>query len=196
MSKNPNGGGIPLTPDPVLSDPSVITLDPEVEELWSSRALLLVLLLRILSFWVSYYLKVRRIRSVHETIVALFAGQSSRTVSPESQTQFLSLGMFVGIVVRLSPGNVIQNMVSFKSTILLNVLLPPIILNSGYQLKQVSPALNPTLYHPFTHSPLEIPGKLLSKFWNDLNLRLCWNLHLCCRIRVRYPFVLLYIDAY
>lgn len=34
-----------------------------------------VLLLLILSFWVSYYLKVRRIRSVHETIVALFAGK-------------------------------------------------------------------------------------------------------------------------
>lgn len=45
--------------------------------------------------------------------------------------------MCVGLLVRLSPGNVIQNMVSFKSTILLNVLLPPIILNSGYQLKQV-----------------------------------------------------------
>jgi hypothetical protein len=37
-----------------------------------------VLLLLILSFWVSYYLKVRRIRSIHETIVALFAGTSSR----------------------------------------------------------------------------------------------------------------------
>lgn len=31
--------------------------------------------LLILSFWVSYYLKVRRIKSIHETIVALFAGQ-------------------------------------------------------------------------------------------------------------------------
>mgnify|MGYP001596810500 FL=1 len=73
----------------------------------------------ILSFWVSYYLKVRRIRSIHETIVALFAG------------------MCVGLLVRLAPGNVVQDMISFKSTILLNVLLPPIILNSGYQLKQV-----------------------------------------------------------
>lgn len=45
--------------------------------------------------------------------------------------------MCVGLLVRLSPGNAIQDMVSFKNTILLNVLLPPIILNSGYQLKQV-----------------------------------------------------------
>lgn len=83
------------------------------------RGSLQVLLLLILSFWVSYYLKVRRIRSIHETIVALFAG------------------MAVGLLVRLAPGNVVQDMISFKSTILLNVLLPPIILNSGYQLKQV-----------------------------------------------------------
>ncbi|GAA5985606.1 hypothetical protein JCM11641_004988 [Rhodosporidiobolus odoratus] len=92
--------------------------DPEEEELWSSRALLLVLLLLILSFWVSYYLKVRRIRSIHETIIAMFAG------------------MFVGALVRLSPGHVVQSMIAFKSTILLNVLLPPIILNSGYGLRQ------------------------------------------------------------
>ena len=45
-------------------------------------------------------------------------------------------GMCVGLLVRLSPGTVVQDMISFKSTILLNVLLPPIILNSGYQLKQ------------------------------------------------------------
>ena len=44
--------------------------------------------------------------------------------------------MCVGLLVRISPGNVVQDMISFKSSILLNVLLPPIILNSGYQLKQ------------------------------------------------------------
>jgi len=38
------------------------------------------LLLLVLSFWVSYYLKVRRIRSVHETIVALFAGKQLATI--------------------------------------------------------------------------------------------------------------------
>jgi hypothetical protein len=32
---------------------------------------------------------------------------------------------------------VVQNMISFKSTIMLNVLLPPIILASGYDLKEV-----------------------------------------------------------
>jgi sodium/hydrogen exchanger-like protein 6/7 len=59
-------------------------------------SVLLVLLLLILSFWVSYYLKVRRIKSVHETLVALLAGA------------------FVGLVVRLSPGTVVQNMISFS----------------------------------------------------------------------------------
>ncbi|CAH7685561.1 Sodium/hydrogen exchanger family-domain-containing protein [Phakopsora pachyrhizi] len=97
-----------------------IHLDPEVEELWSSRALLLVLVLLILSFWVSYYLKIRRIKTVHETLVALFAG------------------MVIGLIVRLSPGEVVQNMISFKSTIMMNVLLPPIILASGYDLKEAN----------------------------------------------------------
>lgn len=46
--------------------------------------------------------------------------------------------MVIGLIVRLSPGEVVQNMISFKSTILLNVLLPPIILASGYDLKEVS----------------------------------------------------------
>ncbi|KAG0141039.1 hypothetical protein CROQUDRAFT_664372 [Cronartium quercuum f. sp. fusiforme G11] len=103
-----------ITPD----KPNEIHLDPEVEELWSSRALLLVLVLLILSFSVSYYLKVRRIKTIHETLVALFSG------------------MVIGLIVRLSPGEVVQNMISFKSTIMLNVLLPPIILASGYDLKE------------------------------------------------------------
>ena len=78
------------------TEPVEEVLDPEVLELWSSRALLIICMhmsmiqhlsiltevldgrivfLLILSFWVSYYLKVRRIKSIHETIVALFAGQ-------------------------------------------------------------------------------------------------------------------------
>ncbi|GAA6018318.1 hypothetical protein JCM10207_000803 [Rhodosporidiobolus poonsookiae] len=133
---NPNLPSPPSStnsPNPGL--PGGDELSPEQEEIWSSRALsassrpnpfspsplssrVQVLLLLILSFWVSYYLKVRRIRSIHETIIAMFAG------------------MFVGALVRISPGHVVQSMIAFRSTILLNVLLPPIILNSGYALKQ------------------------------------------------------------
>jgi solute carrier family 9 (sodium/hydrogen exchanger), member 6/7 len=135
-------------------------VDPILEELGSSRALVLVgfrasrqcefeaelviqvLVLLILSFWVSYYLKVRRIRSVHETIIGLFAGRSTPGLCPALLETTIAnapvgIGMFVGFIVRLTPGVVIQSMISFKSSILLNVLLPPIILSSGYQLKQV-----------------------------------------------------------
>lgn len=47
---NPNGGGIPLPSVPSSTPhlPEVIPLDPEVEELWSSRALLLVSLVSVL----------------------------------------------------------------------------------------------------------------------------------------------------
>lgn len=62
----------------------------------ATATVLLVLLLLILSFWVSYYLKVRRIKSIHETIVALMAGG------------------VVGLIVKLSPGTVVQNMISFS----------------------------------------------------------------------------------
>ena len=55
--------------------------------------------------------------------------------------------MCVGAIVRISPGHVVQSMIAFKSTILLNVLLPPIILNSGYQLKQVRRTLPSSLSH-------------------------------------------------
>jgi sodium/hydrogen exchanger-like protein 6/7 len=91
----------------------------EAEERNSSLALFLVLLLLIGSFWTSYYLKVKRITAVHETIVGLFAG------------------MFVGAALRIGPLEEVQKMLSFSNTIMLNVLLPPIILASGYDLRQV-----------------------------------------------------------
>lgn len=47
--------------------------------------------------------------------------------------------MFVGFIIRVSPGDYLQNVVKFNYQIFFNVLLPPIILNSGYELHQVGP---------------------------------------------------------
>ena len=90
-----------------------VTLPADESERFSSLALSLVLFLLITSFLTSYYLKVKRITAVHETIVGLFAG------------------MFVGVMLRLGPLQPVREMLSFSNTIMLNVLLPPIILSSG-----------------------------------------------------------------
>jgi len=108
-----------FAPSAVMAAPSPSTSPiPEEEEYYSSWSLFLVCLLLILSLWTSYYLQVRRIRAIHETLVAIFAG------------------MFVGLVVRLAPGTMIREMLTFRHTLFFNLLLPPIILNSGYELKQ------------------------------------------------------------
>ncbi|PCH43196.1 sodium/hydrogen exchanger [Wolfiporia cocos MD-104 SS10] len=91
---------------------------PEEEEYYSSWSLFLVCGLLILSLWTSYYLQIKRIRAIHETFVAIISG------------------MVVGLVVRLAPGTMIREMLTFKHTLFFNLLLPPIILNSGYELKQ------------------------------------------------------------
>ncbi|KIK25225.1 hypothetical protein PISMIDRAFT_97249, partial [Pisolithus microcarpus 441] len=101
-----------------IRDSPTTTPVAEDEEYYSSWSLFLVCLLLILSLWTSYYLQIRRIRAIHETLVSIFAG------------------MFVGLVVRLAPGTMIREMLTFKHTLFFNLLLPPIILNSGYELKQ------------------------------------------------------------
>ncbi|EIW76620.1 sodium hydrogen exchanger [Coniophora puteana RWD-64-598 SS2] len=100
--------------DATASDTPVV----EEEEFYSSWSLFLVCLLLIISLWTSYYLQIKRIKTIHETLVSIFAG------------------MFVGLVVRLAPGTEIREMLTFKHTLFFNLLLPPIILNSGYELKQ------------------------------------------------------------
>ncbi|KAK7447029.1 monovalent cation:H+ antiporter, CPA1 (nhx1) [Stygiomarasmius scandens] len=100
---------------PPSPSPSSVAED---EEFYSSWSLFLVCLLLILSLWTSYYLQIKRIRAVHETIVSIFAG------------------MIVGLFTRLAASTEIRDMLTFKHTLFFNLLLPPIILNSGYELKQ------------------------------------------------------------
>jgi len=55
-------------------------LDPEdptnaiQEELYSSWALLILVSLLIATLWMSYYLQLKKIRAVHETVVSIFGG--------------------------------------------------------------------------------------------------------------------------
>ncbi|CCC70619.1 hypothetical protein NCAS_0F01350 [Naumovozyma castellii] len=111
---------VPDTPeinDPISSEPAD-EVSPVVEEMFSSWALFIMLFLLISALWSSYYLTQRRIRAVHETVLSIF------------------YGMVVGLIIRMTPGNYIQDTVTFNSSYFFNVLLPPIILNSGYELNQ------------------------------------------------------------
>ncbi len=94
---------------------------PPVEEegFYLSWALLIQTSLLILSLCSSYYLQYKQIRAIHETVVSIFAG------------------MIVGLAIRISPGRMIQESVTFNYSYFFNLLLPPIILNSGYEMKRV-----------------------------------------------------------
>jgi sodium/hydrogen exchanger-like protein 6/7 len=103
--------------DPDVPDDEIVS-DPATEEIFASWAIFIVIALLIGSLWTSYYLQQKRIQTMHETVLAIFAG------------------MFVGLIIRVSPGHFIQEKVSFNYGYFFNILLPPIILNSGYELHQ------------------------------------------------------------
>lgn len=109
-----------LKRDVEAEDPDAEPPDPALEEVYQSWALLIVIVLLIGALCTSYFLQQRKVRAVHETVISIFGG------------------MVVGLIVRLTPGQSIQNLVSFKYTYFFNVLLPPIILNSGYELHQAN----------------------------------------------------------
>lgn len=94
--------------------------DPATEEIFTSWAIFILIILLIGSLWTSYYLQQKRIRTVHETVISIFSG------------------MLVGLIIRISPGHFIQEHVSFSYSYFFNLLLPPIILNSGYELHQAN----------------------------------------------------------
>lgn len=76
---------LPGSDDPIAGDPDV-DLNPVTEEMFSSWALFIMLLLLISALWSSYYLTQKRIRAVHETVLSIF------------------YGMVIGLIIRMSPG--------------------------------------------------------------------------------------------
>ena len=96
----------PPTPAFAAPSPSATTV-PEEEEYYSSWSLFLVCGLLILSLWTSYYLQIKRIRAIHETLVAILAGS------------------FVGLVVRLAPGSMIREMLVSTFTLCLSATEEP-----------------------------------------------------------------------
>lgn len=106
-------------PDVPIPDPED-GADPVKEEMFSSWALFILLFLLCAALWSSYYLQQRRIKAIHETVLSIF------------------YGMVVGLIIRVAPGHYIQDAVKFNSGYFFNILLPPIILNSGYELHQAN----------------------------------------------------------
>lgn len=118
---NPIDEPIDDSPDTNLPDDNNLEdVNPVAEEIFSSWALFIVLFLLCSALWSSYYLQQKRIKAIHETVLSIF------------------YGMVIGLIIRISPGHYIQDAVKFNSSYFFNILLPPIILNSGYELHQAN----------------------------------------------------------
>ncbi|KAG6365149.1 hypothetical protein INS49_006756 [Diaporthe citri] len=94
--------------------------DASQKEIYASWALFILIVLLIVALFTSYMLQQRKVTAIHETVASIFAG------------------MVVGLTLRVAGGENLQNLVSFDYQIFFNLLLPPIILSSGYELHQAN----------------------------------------------------------
>ena len=159
------------------------------EEYYSSWSLFLVCMLLMLSLLTSYYLQIKRIRAVHETLVSIFAG------------------MFVGLVVRIAPGEMIREMLVSKCGIInmnsrqchfsmLNrhsnipyssiCFCRPLFSTRDTSLNRCGYSCD----HMHSRCMTWLIGKLLSQLWLDSHFRLPWDLHLRSWrwVCLTYPF--------
>ncbi|KAF9733906.1 hypothetical protein PMIN06_011410 [Paraphaeosphaeria minitans] len=88
------------------------------KEIFTSWGLSILISLLIVALFTSYILQTRKVQAVHETVLSIFAG------------------MFVGLILRLTAVASVRETVSFDYQMFFNLLLPPIILSSGYELHQ------------------------------------------------------------
>ncbi|KAF9890923.1 monovalent cation:H+ antiporter, CPA1 (nhx1) [Aspergillus nanangensis] len=102
------------------TDPDDEAPDSGTKEIFTSWALFILIALLMFALFTSYLLQQKKIQAVHETVLSIFAG------------------MFVGLIIRLSPDSPIQDAVTFDYQFFFNLLLPPIILASGYELHQAN----------------------------------------------------------
>ncbi|RSM17957.1 Endosomal/prevacuolar sodium/hydrogen exchanger [Fusarium ambrosium] len=94
--------------------------DSAKKELFAAWALFISIMLLIIAFLTSYFLQMKKVTAVHETVISIFAG------------------MVVGLTLLITSGDSIRNLISFDYQIFFNLLLPPIILSSGYELHQAN----------------------------------------------------------
>ena len=161
--------------------------DTAQKEILSSWALFILIMLLIIALFASYMLQHKKIQAVHETVLSIFAGRAPMELGT-IHFVLTALGMVAGLVIKLTEGTFIQTTVSFNQGFFFNLLLPPIILASGYELHQVNtrPVSRRT-------SPNFSLGKLLQEYRHHLDIRFCWDVHL--RHRFRAVFVAMDSDS-
>ncbi|KAJ3129248.1 monovalent cation:H+ antiporter, CPA1 (nhx1) [Physocladia obscura] len=116
-------GDLPTATAEPSQSPLPLPIGGEEEVVLTSWALLILVSLLLATLLITYALslqKTRRSGFQHETIVAL------------------GMGAVVGLFVRLAGGESLRKMISFEHSYFFNLILPPIILNSGYDLKHKS----------------------------------------------------------
>ncbi|KAH6849833.1 Sodium/hydrogen exchanger family-domain-containing protein [Chaetomium sp. MPI-CAGE-AT-0009] len=94
--------------------------DAPKQETDASWAIFILIMLLIVAFCTSYTMQQRKITAIHETVVSIFGG------------------MTVGLILRVSGFDSIRDLVNFNYQYFFNLLLPPIILSSGYELHQAN----------------------------------------------------------